>query len=87
MYRLLVTCGTVQTNLGILVPLDGSFVCNTKIPVKHIGEGELRFSLIPAQEVHSGTFIPISPQEPFAYLAQLKDTFLVRRNGQTGILL
>ena len=86
-YRLLVTCGAVQTNLGILVPSDGSFVRETKIPVKHIGEGELSFSLSPTQDIHSGTFVPIYPEEPFAYLAQLKEAFLVRRNGQVGIIL
>lgn len=87
MYRLMVTCGTLQENLGILVPQDGSYVVNTKLPVKRIGEGELSFSLAPRHEIPTTAFIPISPEEPFAYIARLKKSFLTFQNGQPGILI
>lgn len=86
-YRLMVTCGTVRENLGILVPKEGSFVLDTKLPMKRIGEGEMIFTLIPKRENHSGTFVPISPEEPFAYITRLKQSFLILRNGQPGILI
>ena len=59
----------------------------TKVPVKRIGEGEMSFILIPKQVPLSGTFVPISPEEPFAYISRLKKSFLVYKNGQVGILI
>ena len=84
-YRLTVSCGTACENLGIPVPKDGSFILNTKLPVKKIGEGELHFKLLPKQESPQAAFIPIKPEEPFAYIAQLKASFLELQNGQPGI--
>lgn len=86
-YRLVVVCGMVQENLGILVPDQDSFVLDTKLPVKRIGEGELSFMLIPKHEMLAGTFVPISPEEPFAYISRLKDSFLILKNGQAGICI
>ena len=86
-YRLVVTCGTVRESLGILVPQEGSFVLNTKLPAKKLGEGELSFRLIPKREELRKTFVPISPEEPFAYIARLKQSFLVIQNGQAGICI
>ena len=86
-YRLVVACGTVRENLGVLVPKDGSFVLEKKLPVKRIGEGEMVFSLLPKQEAFTGTFVPIHPEEPFAYISRLKESFLVLKNGQPGIII
>ena len=87
MYRLVVTCGTIRESLGILVPEGGSFVLDTRLPVKRIGEGKLVFTLIPKHEISSGSFVPIHPEEPFAYIARLKESFLILRDGQPGILI
>ena len=87
MYRLLVTSGTIRENLGILVPAEGSFVLNKKFPVKKIGEGELSFTLSPRKEDTVRTFVPIKPEEPFAYISRLKASFLMVRNGQPGICI
>ena len=86
-YRLMVTCGNVRENLGILVPKEESFVLDTKLPVKSIGEGDMSFTLIPKHEAYSGTFVPISPEEPFAYISRLKKSFLILRDGQPGIYI
>ena len=86
-YRLAVTSGSERETLGILVPKDGSFVLETKVPVKRFGKGEMVFSLISKHDVQSGTFIPISPEEPFAYIARLKDGFLSKNGVQTGICI
>lgn len=84
-YRLTVTCGKNRENLGILIPENGSFVLNTKLAVKKIGEGELFFALKPNQDNHTEKFIPIYPEEPFSYISRLKESFLMVRDGQPGI--
>ena len=86
-YRLVITVGHSSLNLGIPVPEGGSFTLNTKLPVKCIGEGDMSFTLVPKHEPFSGTFIPISPEEPFAYISRLRNAFLVLRNEQVGICI
>ena len=86
-YRLTVTCGKIQENLGILIPKNGSFVLDTKLPAKKIGEGEMLFALKTKQENHTERFIPIYPEEPFAYISRLKESFLMVQNGQLGICI
>ena len=85
--RLLVHCGEREENLGILVPKDGQFVLDTKIPAKRLGQGSYHFTVVPKKAVLAGKFIPISPEEPFAYIERLKEAHLVRRGGKMGILL
>lgn len=87
MYRLVVLNGNNQVNLGILVPFDGAFGLNTKIPQKHIGDGEWIFQLISTKESIAGKFVPISPEEPFLYISRLKESFLTHQNGHPGILV
>lgn len=84
-YRLKVTCGSIQQNLGILVPESEGFILNTKVAIKRIGEGEMSFTLVSQQEKERGTFIPICPEEPFSYISRLKESFLIRQNGCLGI--
>ena len=84
MYRLVVSCGNTKEKLGILVPSEGSFILNTKLPVKRIGEGDMSFHLTDLQDANSGTFVPISPEEPFAYIDRLKEAYLERKYGQIG---
>ncbi len=84
-YRLMVSSGAARENLGILVPKEGGFGLDTKLPVKRIGEGALSFWLMPKQGDRTGTFVPISPEEPFAYISRLKESFFVLQNGQPGI--
>lgn len=85
--RLYVSCGGKRENLGVLVPMDGGFGLDTQIPVKRLGEGEPVFTLIPKHNSPSGRFVPIVPEEPFAYIERLKTSFLVRKYGQMGILI
>lgn len=84
-HRLVLSCGDIQENLGILVPYEGSFVLTTKIPIKQIKEGNWSFQIIPKRNIPDNHFIPISPEEPFAYVSRLKESFLVYQNGQPGI--
>ena len=85
--RLRVSCGGRTEELGILVPMEGAFGLDKRIPVKRLGEGMPEFRLYTGHNAADGTFVPIMPEEPFAYIARVKDAYLVRRNGQVGILL
>ena len=87
MCRLWVACGDKRENLGLVVPMDGGFGLNTALPVKRLGEGELSFTLIPKHDTPAGRFVPISPEEPFAYIERLKESYLVRKGEQVGILI
>lgn len=85
--RLTVSCGKQQENLGVVIPADGCFGLDTKLPAKRFTMEEPVFNLIPKTAEAEGQFIPIYPEEPFAYIERLKDAFLVRKYGQAGILL
>ncbi len=84
--RLRVDCGGKRESLGVVVPMGEGFGLDTRVPVKRIGEGTPRFSL-GAKTESRGEFIPLSPEEPFAYLERLKESFLEIRNGQAGVVL
>ena len=86
-YRLAVTCGEHRDNLGVLVPKEDSFVLETKISVKRIGEGDMSFFLLSNTESHCGHFVPIYPDAPFRYISHLKESFLIHKNGKNGILI
>jgi len=82
-----VSCGDRGESLGVLVPESGAFVLSTRIPAKKLGEGPLQFRVVPRQIRTEGKFVPISPEEPFAYLSRLENAYMQVRNGQTGIVL
>ena len=84
-YRIVVTCGGKSESLGIPAPEGVRFTLNSRLPVSKLGQGELKFQLLPRHPKAEEAFIPLSPEEPFAYLQQLKDAYLLRRNGQLGI--
>lgn len=84
--RLHVRCGDKRENLGVVVPMDGGFGLDTKLPVKRLGEGKMEFTLIPKHEVSEGTFVPIYPEEPFAYIERLKEGFLAKKGEQVGVV-
>ena len=82
--RLWAACGEKKVDLGVLVPMDGGFGLDTRRPVKHLGEGDIRFTLAPKHDNPRTHFAPITPEEPFAYLQRLKDAYLVTKDGQKG---
>ena len=69
------------------VVASGGFLLEKRIPVKKFSTGEPEFYLAPRHDTVRGKFVPIYPEEPFAYISRLKDAFLISRNGQAGILL
>ena len=87
MCRLTVTCGQITHDLGIPVPESGAFVLRTKLPIKQLGEGTPQFRVQPNHNTVGKRFVPISPEEPFAYLSRVQDAFLEIRNGVPGLMI
>ncbi len=85
--RLQVTCGSQKENLGIVVPMGDGFGLETRLPAKRLGQGDWVFSLVPKHEIVTGNFYPITPEDPFAYIARLKDAYLIRKEGQMGVTI
>ena len=85
--RLRVHCGNAWEDLGILVPAEDGFGLETSIPAKRFPAGEPAFFVVPKVERASSGFLPVYPEEPFAYISRLKDAYLVRKNGVTGIAM
>ena len=91
--RLVAVCGGKEENLGVVVPVEDGFGLDKKIPAKRLGEGTMEFYLatkigVPRMENRMpGNFVAIYPEEPFAYIARLKDAFFVRQNGQAGVII
>ena len=89
MYRLTVSSDGKREDLGGCVPMEGRFGVEKKIPCKRLGEGTPEFRLVVKGEsgVSPGKFIPVYPEEPFAYIRKLENAFLVHRDGQVGIMI
>lgn len=85
--RLQVRCNGAEESLGVVIPMDGGFGLDTRLPVKRLGQGTMEFRLIPKHEAADGKFCPVYPEEPFAYISQLKRAFLVRKDGQVGVMI
>lgn len=86
-YRLVVSCGDKETKLGIFVPDDEAFSMVTTIPVKHIGTGEMHFKIVPKHQPVKEHFIPLTADQPFAYISQLENAHLQRQGDTGGIVL
>lgn len=85
MYRLEAACGEKRVNLGILVPKESGFGLDTRFPVNRVGQGTLSFRILPRHDALQGRmFVPITPEEPFAYLSRLKQSFLEIQEGKKG---
>ena len=86
-YKLVAVCGENAVDLGLCVPYADGFGTDVQIPIKQIGEGELRFRLIPKHGRLHGRFVPVSPDEPFSYIRQLQNAHLARQDGHIGVIL
>ncbi len=84
-FRLLIKGSLGEADLGLLIPVEGCFGMNTHVPIKKVGE-ELRFSLVPKHGKMDTDFIPLCPEEPFAYLTRLENAFLHKREGKIGVV-
>ena len=87
MRRILMTAAGYQLDLGVCVPVDGQFGLEKRIPCKNLVAGTPEFRLMPKYQRTDRRFVPVYPEEPFSYMAKLKDAFLEIREGQIGVLI
>ena len=87
MRRIFMNLGDQQLDLGVCVPVDGQFGLEKRIPRKNLVSGTPQFRLMPKYRRTDRLFVPVYPEEPFAYMAKLKDAFLEIREGQIGVLI
>lgn len=87
MCRLWLRRGGQETDLGLCVPMEGSFGTEKRLPAKHCGGGAPEFILRPKGADTKGNFIPLSPEEPFRYIHRLEHAFLERRGERLGIVI
>ncbi len=80
MHNLVVSCGERQESLGVLIPYGQEFGLDTKLAMKRLGKGALQFRITPKRDKIE-EYVPLSPEEPFAYIRRLKECYLVRHNG------
>ena len=80
-----VSAGNVS--LGVLVPSEDGFRLDVKLPVKRFLNQSPDFKVMPNRPVVEGRFIPLSPEEPFAYIERLKDGYLARQDGKIGVII
>jgi hypothetical protein len=86
-YRVHLSVNGHRENLGILVPEGNSHTLSKRIPVKRLPEGEWNFQIAPRQEKMEGKFVPVYPDEPFAYIQRLQNAYLKHVRDQVGIML
>ena len=87
MYDLVVRLDGRQEKLGLLSPAAGKFELRTKIAAKKLGEGSPVFILRARHSAPDGLFVPVRPEEPFAYLSRLQSAYLRMQEQQIGIVL
>ena len=87
MCDLIMRIGDSCVKLGLLTPQNGRFSLNAKLPKKRLGHGMPVFSLQPRHCKTDEQFVPIYPEEPFHYLSRLEKAYLVRKDGQIGLLI
>ena len=85
MHRLVASCNGKQEDLGTLVPMDGAFGLEKRIPAKRLGEGTPEFLLMSKNGIRKERFVPVYPEEPFSYMSRLKGAYLERKEGQLGL--
>ncbi len=73
--------------LGLLMPKDNQLTLEGKLPVKKVEQGSASFLVKPKHAPMPGNFVPLCPQEPFAYLRNLENAYLETRGGQVGVVI
>ncbi len=87
MFDLIACVGQQREKLGLLTPEQGRYTLRTQLPAKRLGEGTPAFLLQPRHSCMKDRFVPVRPDEPFAYIHRLEDTYLAIFDGQVGLVL
>ena len=76
--------GEREVDLGLCVPMGEAFGLKATIPIKSVGSGDLTF-FAAAKHRAAQELMIVSADEPFRYIARLKDAYLVKRENGVGI--
>ena len=87
MVKLQIKTGETYHHIGVLIPIDGKFGLDMKIPVKRLGDRIGQFEISSGKKDASVRFIPVVPHEPFCYLRMLNVAKLERRGDQIGVVI
>ncbi len=85
--RLLLKCGDRTVDLGILIPVDGGYGLDKKLPMRHMPEGEPRFIVKLQLEQADRRFVPVQEGEKCAFLTGLTDARFGKQDGEVGVFL
>lgn len=86
-HRLVLKKDDKTENLGIPIPEGRFFTLTKKLPVSRVGEGTFRICAVPRQPQLDELFVPLNPDEPFAYVHRLNRAYLTRHEGQLGLVV
>ena len=84
-FRLAAVTAEKREYIGVVVPMGKGFGLDRRISARSFDPEDAEFQLSP--KVEEGPFLPISPEEPFHYIEKLKNAYLARKDGQTGIVI
>lgn len=83
-YRLVLNCNGQKHDLGICVPTGQYYTVNKRVPSKQIGQGEMKFYIVPKYQREDTVFVPISSNARFAYIRELEKLRLIVTNENYG---
>ena len=83
--RLQANWGEETHDLGLFTKEGDGLGLTVRINRKSVPAGKPVFRVAVKHRENTEQFVPISSQEPFAYIARLKHAYLVNRAGQLGI--
>ena len=74
-----------REKLGVCVPSENGFQLDTKIPIKRLPKGDLSFYIEPKETDRKDTIVPLAPNEPFGYLAELRNASFIMEDDQPAL--
>lgn len=81
-------CGSDKTvDLGVCVPQNSGYAVDTKIAVKNIPGGSIRFELNDSTKHCDGPFIRLDLERPFSQLSKLEKARLKYHNGEMMLMI
>lgn len=86
-YRLLMTCGEGEQDLGVLIPDGQQFAVNKRLQNKYITNKEMAFQIIPSSRQNNEKVFSISSDKPFDHIPMLEYARLSKQNGSYQIMI
>lgn len=84
-FRIEMRTSDAHIDLGLCYRKGEKIGLKTRVSVKQVGSAPFRFVAVPHKEYIERSFIPIRPEEPFAYIKRLENAYLTYRNKVPGI--